>query len=189
MGWDIPTMKRIAGHSDLSRDHWTSKSQFEFLTKKVYLLFQKEVNRREAEQKKEYSAFKKDYEELKKEYYSTRAFFNNTHDNMNNVWHFDRTGNEEREGTGEHATPKPLKLCQRAIMSSSRDKETVLDLFGGSGSTLIACEQLNRVCYMMELDEKYCQVICDRFIKLKGDNNNIIVIRNGKEIKWLDLKK
>ena len=87
---------------------------------------------------------------------------------MNNVWEFKRASQKERENTGGHATPKPIELCARAIKSSSRENETVLDVFGGSGSTLIACEQLNRKCYMMELDERYVQVIIDRYIKFTG---------------------
>ena len=87
---------------------------------------------------------------------------------MNNVWHFDRTGNDEREHTGNHATPKPLALCTRAILSSSRENESVLDLFGGSGSTLIACEQTGRKCYTMELDPHYCDVTLTRWEKLTG---------------------
>jgi DNA modification methylase len=87
---------------------------------------------------------------------------------MNEVWQFARTSKKERDLCGEHATPKPIELCSRAIKSSSRINERVLDLFGGSGSTLIACEQLNRKCYMMELDEHYCDVIIDRWQKLTG---------------------
>ena len=87
---------------------------------------------------------------------------------MNNVWHFDRTTGEERESAGGHATPKPIALCARAIKSSSREGEIVLDVFGGSGSTLIACEQLNSSCYMMELDPKYCDVIRRRYAKFIG---------------------
>jgi DNA modification methylase len=75
---------------------------------------------------------------------------------------------EERKLTGGHATPKPIALCARAIKSSSRENETVLDLFGGSGSTLIACEQLNRKCYMMELEPKYVDVIIARWENLTG---------------------
>jgi DNA modification methylase len=87
---------------------------------------------------------------------------------MNNVWHFDRANVEERKLTGEHATPKPLALCARAIKSSSREYETALDLFGGSGSTLIACEQLNRKCYMMEMSPKYVDVIIKRWEEYTG---------------------
>ena len=87
---------------------------------------------------------------------------------MNNVWHFNRTNAKERQDTGNHATPKPIALCARAIKTSSQENEIVLDVFGGSGSTLIACEQLNRACYMMELDPHYCDVIIARWEKLSG---------------------
>jgi DNA modification methylase len=177
MGWDVPTMKRIVGHSDLSRDHWTSKSQFNMPTKEVYNKLKAEAERQRKEKgiandafkreydeiKREYDEIKREYDEIKREYYSTRAYFDNAHDNMNNVWHFDRTSAAEREDTGGHATPKPIALCARAIKSSSREGETCLDVFGGSGSTLIACEQTNRQCRMMELDEHYCDVIRKRW--------------------------
>jgi site-specific DNA-methyltransferase (adenine-specific) len=68
----------------------------------------------------------------------------------------------------EHATKKPIELCERAIRHATHNKEIVLDLFGGSGSTLIACEQLNRICYMMELDERYCDVIVRRWEEFTG---------------------
>lgn len=67
-----------------------------------------------------------------------------------------------------HTTEKPTDLSHKAIVNSSQKNEKVLDLFGGSGSTLIACEQTNRKCYMMELDEKYCAVILERFFDVTG---------------------
>lgn len=153
--------------------HWFSKSQWEFIPKEHYKKLQ-EYFKGKAFTKdyeaftKDYEALKKDYEALKKDWYETRAYFNNTHDNMNNVWHFDRTSAEERKLTGGHATPKPIALCARAIKSSSKEGEIVLDLFGGSGSTLIACEQLNRKSYMVELDPHYCDVIINRWETLTG---------------------
>ena len=162
-GWDIPTMKTIAGHSDKSRDHWTSKSQWNLPTKDVYEKFQAWARNNGVK------AFEREYESLRREYESLRAYFDNTHDNMNNVWHFDRTSASERELTGGHATPKPIALCSRAIKTSSRENEIVLDVFGGSGSTLIACEQTDRICYMCELSEKYCDVIIKRWETLTGD--------------------
>ena len=88
---------------------------------------------------------------------------------MNNVWHFQRAQyTDNLELTGGHATPKPVKLCTRAILSSSKQNENVLDVFGGSGSTLIACEETNRNCYMMELDPYYCQVIINRWEQYTG---------------------
>lgn len=68
-----------------------------------------------------------------------------------------------------HPTMKPLKLMGRLITNSSKRGETVLDPFGGSGSTLIACEQLNRSCYMMELDPHYVDVIIDRWEQFTGE--------------------
>ena len=182
-GWDVPTMKTIAGHSDKSRDHWTSKSQFNLPTKEVYEKFQKWAKDHNVK------AFEKEYEQLRKEYEQLRAYFDNTHDNMNNVWHFDRTGKDEREHTGGHATPKPIALCSRAIKSSSREGESVLDVFGGSGSTLIACEQLNRKCYMVELDPKYVSVIVQRWLNLTGRKDEIFCIRDGQKLTYDEVFK
>lgn len=168
MGWDVPTMKKIVGHSDLRRDHWTSKSQFSMPTREVYGKLKTEAEKQRKQKGIENDAFKREYDDLRREYDDLRAFFDNTHDNMNNVWHFNKTSGQERAETGGHATPKPIALCSRAIKSSSREGETVLDLFGGSGSTLIACEQLNRRCYMIELDPKYCDVIINRWETYTG---------------------
>jgi site-specific DNA-methyltransferase (adenine-specific) len=67
-----------------------------------------------------------------------------------------------------HPTMKPVELIANALLNSTKNEENVLDLFGGSGSTLIACEQLNRKCFMMELDEHYCDVIIQRWENLTG---------------------
>ena len=166
-------------------DHWKSKSQFSLPTRENYealRAYARQVLGNGDEFGKDYEVLKKDYEVLKKDYdqlkrdyddkkadfYAGRAYFDNTHDNMNNVWHFDRTSQKERENTGGHATPKPIALCARAIKSSSREGEIVLDVFGGSGSTLIACEQLGRKCRMVELDPHYCDVIVARWEKETG---------------------
>ena len=69
----------------------------------------------------------------------------------------------------EHPTMKPVKLIAHLIVNSSRRKENVLDLFGGSGTTLIAADQLDRNCYMMEFDPKFVDVIIDRWEKLSGE--------------------
>ena len=172
MGWTIKDTKRIAGHSEKSGCHWFDKSQWMMPTEETYRKWQSAAKGDAF--KKEYDELKKEYDELKKEYYATRAWFDNTHDNMNNVWHFSKTSGEEKESAGGHATPKPIALCSRAIKSSSREEETVLDVFGGSGSTLIACEELGRKCYCMEFDPKYCDVIRKRYWKFinKGEDND-----------------
>ena len=151
-------LKEICGVGMYS--HWFSKSQFGLITEEHYKQLQAYYSGNDA--------FKKEYDDLKKEYYSTRAFFDNTHDTMRDVWDFGRISHEEKAEAGGHATPKPIILCSRAIKSSSRENETVLDLFGGSGSTLIACEQLNRKCYMMEMSPKYVDVIIKRWEEYTG---------------------
>ena len=68
----------------------------------------------------------------------------------------------------EHPTMKPVRLIGYLLRNSTRKGDAVLDIFGGSGTTLIACEQLGRKCYMMELDPHYCDVIIARWQKLTG---------------------
>lgn len=75
---------------------------------------------------------------------------------------------EKEKSCDLHPTMKPIAVVSRAVQNSSKNGDGVLDLFGGSGSTLIACEQLNRKCYMMELDEHYCDVIIQRWENLTG---------------------
>lgn len=158
MKWNTSDVIDITGKTTAS--HYFSKSQWGFPTKEHYEAIREKANG--AAFKKEYKVLKREYEELKKKYYSKRSYFNNTHDNFNNVWHFDR---HKKDGTeGNHATPKPISLCERVIKSSCPDKGLVIDFFLGSGSTMVACEQLKRTCYGMELDPKYCQVIIDRML-------------------------
>ena len=173
----IKDCKRLAGHSEKSGCHWFDKSQWMMPTKETYDSWRNYcIENNISAFKKEYQELKKEYQELKKEYYSTRAYFNNVHDNFNNVWHFDR---HKREGNeGGHATPKPIPLCERAIKSSCPDDGLVMDVFLGSGSTMVAAHQLKRKCYGMELDPKYCQVIIDRMIKL---DDSLEVKINGKK--------
>ena len=73
-----------------------------------------------------------------------------------------------------HPTQKPVELPFRAIKNSSKEGDIVLDLFGGSGSTLIACEQLDRICYMMELDPIYCDVIIKRWENFTGQKAELL---------------
>lgn len=90
------------------------------------------------------------------------------------IWEFDKP-----KKNGDHPTMKPIPLIAYPIMNSSMSNCIVLDLFGGSGSTLIACEQTNRVCRMVELDEKFCDVIVKRYIEQVGSSENVTVQREG----------
>jgi DNA modification methylase len=167
LGWSTDKIIEITGKSSAS--HYFSKSQWQFPTKEHYNTIK---------EKAKGEAFNKDYNLLKKEFDSTRAYFNNTHDNMNNVWHFSRHNKDGSEGG--HATPKPIPLCERAIKSSCPDGGLVLDFFLGSGSTMVASHQLKRKCYGIELDPKYCQVIVDRMLKL---DPSLTIKRNGETMK------
>lgn len=79
------------------------------------------------------------------------------------VWEYDKPLKNDL-----HPTMKPINVLSNAILNSSKENDIVLDVFGGSGSTLIACEQLNRKCYMQELDSKYIDVIIQRWMTLTG---------------------
>lgn len=89
----------------------------------------------------------------------------------------------------EHPTMKPLGLVGYFIGNSSKAGDIVLDTFGGSGSTLIACEQTGRVCYTSELDPKYSDVIVKRYIENTGDNAGVFLVRNGEKTAWENLKQ
>ena len=93
------------------------------------------------------------------------------------IWEYDKPKKNDL-----HPTMKPLELVGKAINNSSLVGQLVLDLFGGSGSTLIASCKAKRICYSMELDEKYADVIVKRYIKNKGSYENCYVIRNGEQI-------
>ncbi|MFB8449014.1 DNA modification methylase [Enterococcus thailandicus] len=167
-------VKEICGVQMYS--HWFTKSQWVFIPENRYLALQdyygsEAFKKPYGELRKEYEQIKEGSDDSKKSYYDSRAFFNNTHDNFNNVWHFNRlaAGSDEKESAGGHATPKPISLCARAILSSSREGEFVLDLFGGSGSTLITCEQTNRKARLMELEPKWIDVIIHRWEEFTGE--------------------
>ena len=99
------------------------------------------------------------------------------------IWEFDKP-----KKNGDHPTMKPVPLIAYPIKNSSMSNCIVLDPFGGSGSTLIACEQTNRLCHTIELDEKYCDVIIKRYIEQVGTSENVSVVRDGKTIRFDDLE-
>ena len=86
-----------------------------------------------------------------------------------------------------HPTQKPVKMLGEVLRDFSKENDIVLDTFGGSGSTLIACEQTNRKCFMCELDPRYVDVILKRYINLKGTDEDIFLIRDGQRIPYKEL--
>ena len=100
------------------------------------------------------------------------------------IWNFDKP-----KRNANHPTSKPLDLLSYPIGNSTQANGVVIDTFGGSGSTLMACEQMNRICYTMELDEKYASVILRRYVEDTGDADSVYVIRDGKQIAYSELVK
>lgn len=100
------------------------------------------------------------------------------------IWEFDKP-----RKNSDHPTMKPVPLVAYPILNSSLTGCVVLDPFGGSGSTLIACEQTDRVCYTVELDEKFCDVIVKRYIEQVGDDSNVYLVRGGAKIPYEDVQK
>ena len=100
------------------------------------------------------------------------------------IWNFKKPKRNEN-----HPTSKPLDLLSYPIQNSSQENAIVVDTFGGSGSTLMACELSNRICYTMELDEKYASVILRRYVDNTNDSANVYCIRDGQRYEYNDLVK
>ena len=100
------------------------------------------------------------------------------------IWNFAKP-----KRNADHPTSKPLDLLSYPIGNSTQENAVVIDTFGGSGSTLMACEKMNRICCTMELDEKYASVILRRYVDDTGDADGVYVIRNGEKIPYSDLVK
>ena len=98
------------------------------------------------------------------------------------VWEYDKPKKNDL-----HPTMKPINLIAYPIKNSSMSNCIVLDPFGGSGSTLMAADQMDRICYTIELDEKFADVIVSRYIEQVGTDAEVSVVRDGEEIKYKDL--
>ena len=98
------------------------------------------------------------------------------------IWEF-----EKPKKNADHPTMKPIALLAYPISNSSMSNTLILDPFGGSGSTLIACEQTDRSCYTIELDEKFCDVIVKRYIEQVGTDKDVSVLRDGKEYQYSEV--
>lgn len=100
------------------------------------------------------------------------------------IWEYDRP-----KSSKEHPTMKPVALMAYPIQNSCMSNCVVLDPFLGSGSTLAACEQTNRICYGIELDEKFADVIVNRYIDITGGSDNIFLIRDGQKLSYNEVPK
>ena len=87
-----------------------------------------------------------------------------------------------------HPTMKPIRLLAKFVENSSNKGDIILDLFGGSGSTMIASQQLGRKCYLNELDERFVDVIVQRYINFVGHSDDVYLIRDNKKIAYNELE-
>lgn len=101
---------------------------------------------------------------------------------QSDLWQIPRPKKSE-----EHPTMKPVALAGKAVGNSSRLGDTVLDLFGGSGTTLIACEQSDRANCSMELDPKYCDVIVKRFVEFRKSDEGVFLLRGGERLAYHEI--
>lgn len=140
--------------------HWFTKSQFNLIPEKYYKKLAAEYPGR----------FERKWSELKNEWDKikgggARSYFDNAHDIMRDVWEFPRVTGDERH---THATPKPVAMMERVMRSSLPKDGICLEPFGGSGSTLMGAEKTGRICYTMELQGKYVDVIIRRWQDFTG---------------------
>lgn len=168
VGLDASTLREECGVQMYS--HWFTKSQWHFIPEKHYKKLQATYPERF---KKEYKELRDTYEKIKGGYRNhingiqggMRSYFDNVHDIMRDVWEFPRVVGEERHN---HATPKPVTMMERIMKSSLPAGGLCVEPFGGSGSTLMAAEISGRVCYTMELQPRYTDVIVKRWQEYTG---------------------
>lgn len=170
MGWTFKDVAAMFGFSSRMPTHWFGKSQWAMPKQEQYEELAKRAEgqafkRQYEDIKNQYEDLKNEYEDLKNEFYETRAYFDNTHENMQDVWEYSSVAGKERHG---HATPKPVEMMERVIKSSAPKHGICVEPFGGSGSTLIGAEKTGRICYTMELQPKYCDVIIKRWQEFTG---------------------
>ena len=174
-GWSSEDVHEITGNHMLR--HWVAKSQFSVITEQNYNKLKEAAKN---------AAFPLSYDEfiskfkdiikagklhaksLTEQIQAKRSYFDNTHDNMYDVWKFSRVTGDDRHG---HATPKPVDMIARICKTSAPEGGWVAEPFGGSGSTLISAAMTGRKCATMELDPAYCDVIRRRWPRWAVANN------------------
>lgn len=150
--------------------HWFTKSQWSLIPEKHYQALAAEFV---GYFEKPYKELRAKYDEIKAGFRNhvndiqggMRSYFNNTHDAMTDVWDFSRVVGEERHG---HATPKPVAMMERVMLTSLQRDEILAEPFGGSGSTLMGAETTGRICYTMEMQPVYVDVIVKRWQNFTG---------------------
>ena len=157
-------IKRVCGCGMYS--HWFTRSQFTLMPEKHYRTLAAEYHGRFA---RPWAELKAEWDRVKggptSKCQGARSYFDNAHDVMRDVWEFSRVTGDERHG---HATPKPVEMMERVMKSSLPPGGLCVEPFGGSGATLIGAEKTGRICYVMELQPRYVDVIVRRWQDFTG---------------------
>lgn len=166
---DNAILKEITG-AEFMFGHWFTTHQWAMMNEANYTKIQNYCK------KNSIKAFEKDYDEIRRQYDNLNIFGKVLPKSEESEWGQWSIWNiaTVNKRTGGHPAEFPVELPWRCIKMQSRDGDIVLDPFGGSGTTLIAAEQLNRKCFMMELDPHYCDVIIARWEKLTGNKSERI---------------
>lgn len=172
MGWNTASVNRITGTT--MAGHWFGKSQFAVITAEHYEKLRtaamggafvptfEELCRQFGSVQRGGKGYRSD---LAAEMRSSRSYFDNAHEPMTDVWQFPRVNGAERYG---HATPKPVAMIARAVVSACPEDGLVFEPFLGTGSTLIAAHLFNRRCFGMELEPLYVDVVVRRWQEKTG---------------------
>jgi len=146
--------------------HWFTRSQFTLIPEKHYATLAAAYTGRF---ERPWASLKAEWDKVRggpqSEIQGARSYFDNAHDVMRDVWEFPRVSGADRHG---HATPKPVAMMQRVMRSSLPKGGLCVEPFGGSGATLIGAESTDRVCYIMELQPVYVDVIVKRWQDFTG---------------------
>lgn len=150
--------------------HWFTRAQFTLMPEKHYTAlaaaYPGRFTRRWHEVKAEWDKVRSAGREvINGKLDGARSYFDNAHDAMRDVWEFARVVGQERYG---HATPKPVAMMERCIVSALPEDGVCVEPFGGTGATLIGCEKTSRICFTMELQPIYCDVIVRRWQAFTG---------------------
>lgn len=170
--------------------HWFTKSQWTLIPEKHYKILQEHAKGKAflqsyAQLKSGHSSSKSGGVTAKDSFDALRAYFDNTHENMTDVWTYPAVTGDERHG---HATPKPVAMMERVMKSSLPAGGLCIEPFGGSGSTLMGAERTGRRCYTMELQPQYVDVIVKRWENhtgktaiLEGDGRTFAEIKGERK--------
>lgn len=179
-------IKEICGCQMYS--HWFTKSQFTLIPEKHYKKLQEaypdNFQKPHRELQWEWDKIKGKKSSLGSRIDSMRSYFDNTHENMTDVWKYSRVAGEERH---QHATPKPVAMMERVMKTSLPPKAVALEPFGGSGSTLMGAEKAGRLCFTMELQPFYVDVMVKRWENYTG--RKAIHEESGKTFEEMDQER